>query len=162
MISSDFMFHNFHSCTVLTDEIGIMKVFFLMCKWRPFEHFLANVNRWFTTLWTWETSLLFQNLHQKYGIQSSIWQSHSWDSLCAQFALEPCHFLIWVVGSPFLYHELWRGHALVMGALVSALAALNSTPAARRKHMHSFVMGQNNLLNNYHIALQVILPNFPT
>jgi hypothetical protein len=44
----------------------------------------------------------------------------------------------------------------------SALAALDGTPAARRKHMHFFVMGHNNLLSNYHIALEVILPNFPT
>jgi hypothetical protein len=70
--------------------------------------------------------------------------------------------LILVVGSPFLYHELWRGHALVMRALVSALAAFDGSPAARRKYMHFFVMGHNNLLSNYHIALQVVLPNFPT
>lgn len=88
--------------------------------------------------------------------------THSRDTLRAQYQLESNDFAIAVVGSPFLYHGLWKEHALVMRALARALPALCDAQNKGLRSTHLFVIGHGNQSSSYGAAVQVVFLPFLT
>ena len=82
--------------------------------------------------------------------------SHSQEGLRAQYRLRPDDSVVAIVGSPFLYHGLWREHALVMRALARAVSrVLDDASPKGGKRFHLFIIGHGNQSSSYGSALQV-------
>lgn len=81
--------------------------------------------------------------------------THSQVSLRAQYAVRPEEFVIAVVGSPFLYHGLWREHALVMRALARAQSIVGEPSPKGGRRIQLLIVGHGNHSSSYGTALQV-------
>jgi hypothetical protein len=81
--------------------------------------------------------------------------SHSRERLRAQYRLQPDDSVIAVVGSPFLYHGLWREHALVMRALARAVSKVCDVSTKGGRRIQLLIIGHGNQSSSYGAALQV-------
>jgi hypothetical protein len=97
------------------------------------------------------------------GSPLEVWESeqymmrHSWKSLRTQAGLEPDCFVIVMVGSPVLYHGMWREHAIVIRAVARALSILEASPNKESSPVHLLVYSSGNTSSAYGEALQVII-----
>lgn len=81
--------------------------------------------------------------------------SHSRESLRALHRLRPYDSVIAVVGSPFLYHGLWREHALVMRALARVILKLGDASSKSGRRFQLLIVGHGNQSRSYGATLQV-------
>ena len=96
------------------------------------------------------------------GSPTEVWTAEKYslspsrEGLRAQYRLRPDDSVIAIVGSPFLYHGLWREHALVMRASARALIkVLGDASPKDGKRFHLFIIGHGNQSSSYGSALQV-------
>ncbi|CAK9192739.1 unnamed protein product [Sphagnum jensenii] len=96
------------------------------------------------------------------GSPLEVWESeqymmrHSWKSLRTQAGLEPDCFVIVMVGSPVLYHGMWREHAIVIRAVARALSILEASLNKESSPVHLLVYSSGNTSSAYGEALQVM------
>lgn len=81
--------------------------------------------------------------------------THSRVSLRAQYRVRSEDFVIAVVGSPFLYHGLWREHALVMRALARTVSTVGDALPKGGGRIQLLIIGHGNQGSTYGAALQV-------
>jgi hypothetical protein len=96
------------------------------------------------------------------GSPLEVWESeqymmrHSWKSLRTQAGFEPDCFVIVMVGSPVLYHGMWREHAIVIRAVARALSILEASLNKESSPVHLLVYSSGNTSSAYGEALQVM------
>jgi hypothetical protein len=62
-----------------------------------------------------------------------------------------------MVGSPVLYHGMWREHAIVMRAVARALSIFEASLNKESSPVHLLVHSSGNTSSAYGEALQVII-----
>ncbi|XP_073396654.1 uncharacterized protein [Physcomitrium patens] len=82
--------------------------------------------------------------------------THSRDSLRAQYGVHHDSSVITVVGSPFLYHGLWREHALVMRSLARSVSTFGDASTKGDRLIQLFIIGHGNQSSSYGASLQIM------